>query len=114
MKKLLAFTLAFFSVAGHAEIVEKVYKGLYVYGHEVHSFRACNTEEEYWVSYNWAGLEMNDFYKANQKENYQPMYIEFRGQILNEQVDGFASDFDGLIRVSEVKQYTFILPESCK
>ena len=43
-----------------------------------------------------------------------PMYIEFRGQTLNEKVDGFALDYSGLIRISEVFQYTFNIPESCR
>ena len=30
------------------------------------------------------------------------LYIEFRGLILNEVRDGFAEQYDGLIRVSEI------------
>ena len=41
------------------------------------------------------------------------MYVEFRGQVLNETVDGFAKQYDGLIRISEVKKYSFEIPVQC-
>ena len=91
-----------------------MYKGIYVWGPEVHSFTPCEKNHNYWVSFDWAGFEMQEHYKSSKKEPYRPMYIEFRGQTLNEKVDGFALDYSGLIRISEVFQYTFNIPESCR
>jgi hypothetical protein len=42
------------------------------------------------------------------------MYIEFRGHILDEKVDGFAANYDGLIHVSEVCEYSFGVSSGCK
>lgn len=57
---------------------------------------------------------MTEFYKNNQKEPYQYMFIKFRGHLLDEVVDGFAKDYDGLIRISEVIEFSFELPAACK
>ena len=57
---------------------------------------------------------MHEFYKKHRKEPYQFMYIKFRGHVLDEEIDGFATQYDGLIRISETKEYTFELPASCK
>ena len=42
------------------------------------------------------------------------MYIEFHGHLLNEKVDGFALNYDGLIRISEVREYSFAIPAACQ
>ena len=108
---LLLFLSPLFS---YATVIEKVYRGTYSWGPEVHSFQPCNSENDYWVTFDWAGIEMHEFYKSTDKKPYQLMYIEFRGQVLNEEVDGFASSYSGLIRISEVKKYTMEVPISCK
>lgn len=73
----------------------------------------CNEKANFWVSFDWAGIEMHEYYKNSMNEPYQPMYIEFRGQILDEVVDGFAESSDGLIRISEVTEYSFRVPDTC-
>lgn len=97
-----------------ASAAEGTYSGIYVYGAEVRSFRPCNEKTDFWVSFDWAGIAMQDYYKQNKTEPYQEMYVEFRGQVLNERAGGFAEDFDGLIRISEVFKYTFEVPASCR
>jgi len=92
---------------------DKIYEGIYSWGHEVHSFTPCNSKTSYWVGYYFAGIQMNEFYRENHKRPYQSMYIKFRGHILNEEVDGFAEQYDGLIHISEVKNYSFNIPSSC-
>lgn len=98
------------SAANH----ERYYRGTYLWGPEVHGFKPCNDEKDYWVSFDWAGNEMHEYYIKADKEPYQPMYIEFRGQVLNEAVGGFAEEYTGLIRISEVSKYTFEVPAQCK
>ncbi len=92
---------------------DEIYEGIYSWGHEVHSFTPCNSKTSYWVGYYFAGIEMNEFYRENHKKPYQSMYIKFKGHILNEEVDGFAQQYDGLIHISEVKNYSFNIPRSC-
>ena len=114
MNKLIAILLIASAINSVMAESEKVFKGTYIWGPEVHSFKPCNDKNDYWVSFDWAGVEMHEYYKGAMKDPYTPMYIEFRGQVLNEAVDGFAIDYAGLIRVSEVFKYTFKIPVECK
>lgn len=114
MKKLSIVVLGLLLASCGNPELDQIYVGKYTWGAEVHSFKPCNSQQSYWVSYNWAGMEMNTFYKMNSTASYQPMYIKFRGHLLNEKVDGFALDYDGLIRISEVQEYSFDIPVSCQ
>lgn len=82
----------------------KVFKGRYVYGHEVSSFQACNDTKSYWVAYYLdysepiAKLE-EEYLKLTKdaKEPYQEVYVEltaYQGPRANE---GFAEGYDGLM-----------------
>lgn len=114
MNKIIALLLILFPAICHGSEHETNYAGTYVYGPEVHSFKPCNQKADFWVSFDWAGIEMHEYYKKSKKEPYQHMYIEFRGQVLNEVVEGFAENSDGLIRISEVTRYSFKVPDTCK
>lgn len=115
MKQLrVFFYLLLFGATTAGAANEQIYKGFYTWGPEVHSFKPCSKNIEYWVSFDWAGIAMHKFYKANKTTPYQVMYIEFRGQVLNEKVDGFARDYSGLIRISEINKYSFDIPSDCK
>ena len=107
----ISLTLLLVSCA--AQNHEKTFRGTYSYGHEVQHFTPCNSDDVYWASFDWAGIEMHEHYKKTPKEPYQSMYIEFRGQVLNEIVDGFAEQTSGLVRISEVNYFTFEVPASC-
>ncbi len=110
----LAILFYFISASIFAADYDKSYVGKYSWGPETHSFTVCNSKTTYWVSFDWAGVEMHEFYKKNQSKPYQFMYLRFRGHLLDEIVDGFAADYDGLIRISEIKEYSFVIPDSCK
>ncbi len=114
MKQFIIISLTCFSFIVSASNHEKLYSGTYFWGSEVHSFKSCNKNEVYWVSFDWAGNKMHEFYKKHSTKPYQAMYIEFRGQELNEVLDGFAIDYSGLLRISEVKKFTFDVPKQCK
>ena len=79
MKKLISIILIAFVMNTAAGEIDIVFKGNYVWGPEVHSFKPCNEDNDYWVSFDWAGIEMHEHYKDTEKEPYKPMYIEFRG-----------------------------------
>ena len=94
---------------------DRTYKGKYVWGHEVDSFKPCNSNKSYWVSASsWVKGPLLEYYKKLKLKPYEPIYIEFRGHVLNEAVDGFAVSYDGLIRISEVKTQINEIPETCK
>lgn len=114
MNKIIAIVFILFLVISCGSEHEENYAGTYVYGHEVHSFKPCNENTDFWVSFDFAGIEMHEFYLKSKEKPYQPMYIEFRGQVLNEVVGGFAENYAGLIRISEVAKYTFEVPAVCK
>ena len=94
--------------------IDDVYKGRYFWGAEVDAFHPCGTDVAYWVSASsWVKSPLNDYLRSNTAESYQPVYIEFRGHLLNEEVDGFARDYDGLIRISEVLFRSVEIPAAC-
>lgn len=94
---------------------DRVYKGRYYRGAEVNSFHPCNSESTYWVSASsWV---MNPVWSTLRKQTiqpYQPIYLEFRGHLLDEVVDGFAADYNGLIRISEIYHLGVAIPPDCK
>ena len=93
---------------------DQTWKGAYVRGHEVNEFTPCGSDQSYWASFNWAGTELVQFYDSKPREPYQPIYVEFRGHLLDEELDGFAAAYDGLIRISEVHVIKDDFPEGCE
>ena len=114
MKRILLVTMLTFSASVGAANFDQTYEGKYSWGPEVESFTLCNSETSYWVSFAWAGIEMHEFYKKRRIEPYQFMYLKFRGHLLDEAVQGFAESYDGFIRISEVKEFSFELPTKCE
>ena len=92
---------------------DQVWRGMYVYGAEVETFQPCGSEKAYWVSYAWAGIPLKAFHQDNTDQPYEAIYLEFRGQLLDEKVDGFAENYDGLIRVSEILDLQSNVPDDC-
>jgi len=93
---------------------DQTWKGAYIRGHEVKEFTPCGSAKSYWVSFNWAGSELVQFYESKPREPYQPIYVEFRGHLLDEELDGFAASYDGLIRISEVYEMGDDIPADCE
>lgn len=98
----------------HGPAGEQAYAGLYVWGHEANVFQPCDNDKTFWVSASsWVQDPLLEFYKTHTSQPYQAIYIEFRGIELDEDVDGFARDHDGLIRISEVLDLSLRVPEAC-
>jgi hypothetical protein len=94
---------------------DRIIAGRFVWGAEVITIQPCHSDKVYWVSASsWTRGPLLDYYENNVKKPYQPVYIEFRGQILDESVDGFAADYDGLIRISEIQKKALRIPDNCK
>jgi len=95
--------------------IDDVYKGRYYRGAEVDAFHPCGADIAYWVSASsWVKSPLIDYLRLNTMEPYQPIYVEFRGHLLHEEVDGFARDYDGLIRISEVLLESAEIPATCR
>ena len=108
---MLALTA--FLLASNLYAHDEIFKGTYVRGHEVDAFQPCGSKQSFWASYSWAGQELVEFYKSRPRNPYQPIYVEFRGHILNEELDGFAISYDGMIRISEVLLVKDDIPAEC-
>ncbi len=115
MKKILVICLMIAPMVSIGAEYDTLYKGKYTWGAEVNVFQSCGSKKSYWVSASsWVQGPLLEFYKSSITNPYQPVYIEFRGHMLDEEVDGFAEDYDGLVRVSEIKKKTFRIPKECK
>lgn len=108
------FAMALVAGCERCEPCEQVYRGVYVWGNEVNVFQPCDDKKSFWVSAStWVQEPLLEFYQAHTSQPYETIYIEFRGRVLDEVVDGFASDHDGLIRISEVLDLSLSVPEAC-
>ena len=95
---------------------DEEYRGIFLWGPELEDFAPCGSEKVYAVSGSYWVLnplydDVND--KDKEKSPFKAVYIEFRGHLLDEVLDGFAVDLDGLIRISEIKSYTLNSPAEC-
>ena len=115
MKLIKYLALLYFIQISHAAEYDKIYSGKYTWGHEVETFKPCNVKETYWVSgSSWVKVPLVNFYADNVNKPYEPIYIKFRGHLLDEEVDGFASRYNELIRISEIKEMSLKVPTECK
>lgn len=112
--KILALWVVICTAACSAEY-DRIYRGEYVWGAEVHSFRPCASEEAFWVSASsWVIGPVREFYESETEVAYTPIYIEFRGHLLDETTEGFAASYAGLIRISEVLRVSAEVPQECR
>ena len=97
-----------------ADDCTRVFNGLYTRGAEVNVFQPCGSNEIFWVSASsWVQGPLIEYVQKSIATPYQSIYIEFRGVLLNEVRDGFAEQYDGLIRVSEINYKSSEIPVEC-
>jgi hypothetical protein len=90
------------------------FAGIYIFGHEVNSFKACGADVTYWVrSSGGIAGEIRSFHEANTDKPYQPVYLVFQGNLLDEEADGFAADYDGLIHIDRLLTLSATVPDDC-
>ncbi len=91
------------AVAGDEAAAGEVADGLFVWGHEVRSFRPCGSEMELWVV---GAPEVMDPLVAEQRKltdgPYQPVYVRLVGEVSGPPEDGFGADYDGTFGVRDV------------
>lgn len=112
---LLIVSVAYvFVMAAKGADYDSEYQGIYHWGAEVNTFSPCDSEMTYWVSgSSWVLKPLYNFVKDETKSPYEPVYIEFRGHLLDEKLDGFATEYDGLIRISELRLKSLKIPQQC-
>ena len=97
-----------------ADDCTRVFNGLYTRGAEVNVFQPCGSNEIFWVSASsWVQGPLLEYVQKSMNKPYQSIYMEFRGSILDEVRGGFAQQYDGLIRVSEILDKSSDIPAQC-
>ncbi len=84
-----------------------IYDGVYIWGAEVETFTACGSDQEWWVLANesiW--LRLRDAHQALTTQPYEGIHVlvsgYYDGPATEERGGGFATEYDGLFRVTEV------------
>lgn len=113
MLRKYIFISALFVQLVNAQDIE--YRGTYVTGHEVDTFRLCNEKEVYWVSYGWGAInaDLKGTHAKYTDKPYQAIYIEFKGHFHFEKPDGFAQQYDGIIHISKMNDISATIPVNC-
>ncbi|VAW80495.1 hypothetical protein MNBD_GAMMA12-3948 [hydrothermal vent metagenome] len=114
MKIFFVTILFILSVNVYGVKTVQTYKGMYVWGHEVNTFRSCGSKTEYWISAADSVLApLVKYYEGNTTKSYQAIYVVFRGYKMNKATDGFAADYPGVIKILEVKMRRLKAPGKC-
>lgn len=80
-----------------------VTKGSYMYGSEVSSFQPCGSQQELWViGDETITHELHNDYMEMVEKPYEQVFVRFRGHQLEKASEGFAADYDGQFKVTEV------------
>lgn len=93
-------------------------KGIYTWGPEVESFAPCNTDKTYWLEGSDAllaplqDIAMKKADAAN--EAYQPVYVEIHAHDIGKASDGFAVEYDSVMRLDQVAAANAEVPADCK
>lgn len=89
--------------AGQADDSTSMTKGSYMYGSEVSSFQPCGSDRELWViGDETLTSELHSEYLDMVRKPYEQVFVSFRGHQLDKAKEGFASDYDGQFKVTEV------------
>jgi len=93
---------------------QKDFKAQYIWGEGVNAVHICNEDKEYWVRAQPKTLgELERGYLRLTSTPYEYVYITFKGELLNEKLDGFAENYDGYMRVSELLTIAATVPKNC-
>jgi hypothetical protein len=89
--------------------------GAYRWGHEVNSLCPCGTGKCYWVRADTGTrVQLRSYVEQHTRAPYQPVYLRMRGRLLDEPRQGFARDYDGLIRVEQLISLQETVPVRCE
>jgi hypothetical protein len=89
--------------------------GIYTWGHEVRTFRSCGGTEVHWVQAPERVLQqLRQAHDSLTSEPYQGILVEAYLRHSADEPQGFARDYDGLIRVDSVLSVQGEIPDSCR
>jgi hypothetical protein len=82
---------------------ERVAVGALVYGHEVHTFRACEAAAQAWLTGEAAMLaQLRAAYEKHRSAGYEPLTVVVSGRYGEPQRDGFGADYSATFHVSRL------------
>ncbi|MGW8223902.1 MAG: COG3650 family protein [Syntrophobacteria bacterium] len=81
----------------------RAFRGHLVLGHEVRSFKPCDSDQESWVL-DRTGGDLWDVYRKLTNQPYQPMYVEVRGLTGPPPRDGFGAEYDNQLTIMELRR----------
>ena len=106
MPFLLVFLLLGYVVPGYADEQALRYRGEYTYGHEVNTFCPKINSQCYWLNpatREQIRQQLRQLSTTHSNRPYQSVCLVLQGTIDREtKSDGFAADYDGLIKVDKV------------
>ncbi len=92
-------------------------KGILVIGNEVATFSPCGTSKVYWITDTKNG-QLHRLYKSkvgSKATEYTPVMAELMVSDNGKAKDGFAADYDGVLKTVSVKSIEIITPDNyCK
>ena len=92
-----------------------VYKGYYIYGHEVNTFQPCGQTRVLWVSgSNQVLKKMRQHYARYTDQPYEEVFVELAGVLAGKAADGFAMDYDGQFLVKKMLTMKAKSKDDCK
>ena len=78
------------------------------------SFCPCGSPQCYWVSADASQqARLRKFAGTNSSGPYQAHFLRFQGGLLDQPREGFALDYDGLIRVEQILELRTELGDIC-
>ena len=93
---------------------DRRYDARYLWGHEVNVVCPCDETRCYWVrADDPIRQRLSAFVERADHPPYTPVYLEFEGARVDETPDGFAADYDGIIRVRRILTLAPTLPAHC-
>ncbi len=90
-------------------------RGLYYWGAEVNVLCPCGSRDCFWVRGDVTVLNpLRTFVQKQTSQPYQPVFLTYRGQQLDEPTSGFAANYEGYQEITEVLSNSIALPGDCQ
>lgn len=117
MSKTLTVAAAAVFLSGCVNDDSSQLRGYYSWGHEVETFIPCNSAQTFWVVGDEALLQplrdkVADIAQAK-GEPYPLVYIEASGVAEGTTKEGFAAQYDGVLRLTTVHSFNKSAPADC-
>ena len=91
------------------------FRGFYVFGHEVRTFKPCGSEKVYWVKAEPdISKRLREVHQKLTAKPYKSIYVEVQGRLLARATEGFAADYGGQIAIEFVDLARAKQKEDCR